>query len=65
MENCTCGYEKGDCVTIIGWDGTGESGCWARRMDQYIGISDIVDKVNHNACGKYGCTATFEHTPCH
>ena len=65
MTQCTCGLKRGDRVTIIGWNGTGASGCWVSSMDHYIGISDTVHIVDHDTSGEYPCTATLERTPCH
>lgn len=65
METCKCGLKRGDRVTVIGWDGNSESGCWARGMDQYIGVSDTIHTINHKTSGEYPCTATLERTPCY
>ena len=65
MTQCTCGLKRGDRVTIIGWNGVGESGCWVKHMDQYVGASDTVHNVDHDTSGKYPCTATLERIQCH
>ena len=64
METCKCGFKRGDKITIVGWNKTGESGCWVSGMEHYIGRTDIVDDVDHDISGKYACTATLTRTPC-
>lgn len=53
MTTCRCGLAVGDCVTIYGWDGQSDKGCWTPGMKQYVGTSDAIRKIEHNPRGRY------------
>lgn len=52
MTQCKCGFNKGDQIVIVGWDGKSHDGCWVLDMHNHIGKCDVIECISHDDDGR-------------
>lgn len=48
MTHCKCGFNVGDHVITVGWDGKSPEGCWVDGMRHHVGKDGIITIINHD-----------------
>lgn len=52
MRKCKCGFNVGDTVVTIGWDGHSDDGCWVGGMRKLVGKEGVITHIDHNDHGR-------------